>query len=114
MEVRFRPLQPSTLARHVTPGQSPSEEGQDFLEVVESLAGAEQTPGENANSDRNKQEPSQQRNWTKDSASADFTDDVQEDVDDSQGKPSREHTVPAPSKSIPEDKPLGTRIDMTA
>ncbi|MBI4832260.1 MAG: hypothetical protein HY801_12075 [Candidatus Lindowbacteria bacterium] len=41
MEVRFRPLQASTLAGRVNPGQAGAEGGQSFLEVVESVAGAE-------------------------------------------------------------------------
>ena len=110
MEVRFRALRDSTLTRNVSSGQLPAGEGQNFLEVVESVAGAEQTPGENLHSARNKQEQAQKKNRPGASAADDHTGDA------SKGPVTispDDKVLPPHNKVITEDKPLGTRIDMT-
>jgi hypothetical protein len=108
MEVKFRPLQASSLARHVAPGQGPSEDGQSFLEVVENVASAEQAPGENPNSGHDKEKPSRQTNPTGDSASQDRTpESIAATVPQEQAGSPR-------NKTIPEEKYIGAHIDMTA
>ena len=101
MEVRFRPLRASTLARHVPPGQLSSEEGQSFLEVVEDVTGTEQTPGEYPHTNRNKEKPPRNNAWT--------------------GPPARDEEAAAPKQPTASGKetasgenPVGVRIDMTA
>ncbi len=49
MEVNFRPLPPSEAARRAGPGQVPSsDEGQKFMEIIESLTSSENNPDANA------------------------------------------------------------------
>jgi hypothetical protein len=45
MEVNFRPIPPSSAIRRSVPGEIPSsDEGQGFLEIIESLTSAENNP----------------------------------------------------------------------
>lgn len=108
MEVKFRPLQSSTLTRRVSPGQSPPEGGPSFIEVVESLTGTENTPEENANSGRR-----QEAFLRKPPLSSGYAADEQyvEEVPDTGLDKS---ALPPGDKAVPERKPLGKRIDMTA
>lgn len=108
MEVRFRPLRASTLARHVPPGQISSEDGQSFLEVVEDVTGTEQTPGEYPNTNRNKEKPPRNNAWTGPPArDEDATEEREESVSPKQAT--------APGKETASgEKPVGIRIDMTA
>lgn len=110
MEVRFRPLRDSTLTRHVTPGQSPAEDGQNFLEVIENVAGAEQPLGENPNSDRDKEKPPRK---DKDNAKR-VSESGEDNAEDNQEALPHAQPEAAPKKNDPDDdKPLGTHIDMT-
>jgi hypothetical protein len=110
MEVRFRPLQASNLARHVTPGQLPSENGQDFLEVVESLTGSEQLPDENPGSDHNREEryPLRKPPPT-DPAAAERA----ATSEDGEHTAVQSHSGTPRSKIADEEKPVGRHIDMT-
>ena len=108
MEVRFRPLRQSALARRANAGQTESETGQSFMEVVESVTGAENNPEENPNTGR-KQEPPR--------GTSPF-DGGSEPAEESNETDSGECTASSPDKTAdtttPEEKPLGVRIDMTA
>ncbi len=109
MEVRFRPLRDSTLTRHVTPGQSPADEGRNFLEVIENVAGAEQPLGENPNPDRDKEKP---RRRDKDNAKR-VSEAGEDRIEDTREiLPHAQPEVP-PKKNEPDDEPLGTHIDLT-
>jgi hypothetical protein len=45
MEVNFRPMPPSSAIRHSAPGEIPSsDEGEGFLEIIESLTSPENNP----------------------------------------------------------------------
>jgi len=110
MEVRFRALRDSTLNRNVSSGQLPAGEGQSFLEVVESVAGTEQTPGENLHSARNKQEQAQKKNRLGASAADDNTGDASKDPVTISP---HDKVSPPHNKVVTNDEPLGARIDMT-
>jgi hypothetical protein len=108
MEVKFRPLQSSSLTRRVSPGQLPPEGGQSFIEVVESLTGTENNPEENANSGRR-----QEVFLRKPPLSAGYAADEQY-VEEAPETGLDKSTSPPADKNTPEPKPLGIRIDMTA
>jgi hypothetical protein len=78
------------------------------------VAGTEHTPGEHPNSDHSKQEQPRNKSRRHGSTTGGHSDEVQEGVDGTPVLPSRDHTAPIPNKDDPENKPLGTRIDMTA
>ncbi len=104
MEVRFRHLQPSTLARRLTPGQTSSEAGQSFLEVVESVIGSEGALEENPTSGGSKEPPSQEKPQADAFTSPDET--VEESAEQHTSNPEEE--TPAPRVDS-----LGIRIDLT-
>ena len=108
MEVRFRPLSQSALARRAGTGKTGSETGQSFMEVVESVTGAENNPEENPNSGR-KQEPPR---WT--GSLIGGSDPVEERIESGAEQPEASSAEKNADKSSPEGKPLGVRIDMTA
>ena len=103
MEVRFRPLQPSTLARRLSPGKAPSEEAQSFFEVVESLTAASNSPEEYAGSGQ-KEETTKQR---PSNALPHAPSPAEEDL-------KAEKPAAPPTEKSEKDKPLGIRIDVTA
>ena len=104
MEVRFRHLQPSTLARRLTPGQTPSESGQSFLEVVESVTGSEGALEENPTSGGNEESPPQEK------PQADAFTSPEESIAESSGQ----HTSnPEEETPVPKTDFLGIRIDLT-
>ncbi len=107
MEVKFRPLQSSTLTRRVSPGQSPPEGGPSFIEVVESLTGTENNSEENANSGRR-----QETFLRKPPLSTGYAADEQYVEAPATGL--AEPAPPPADKTAPEQKPVGKRIDMTA
>lgn len=111
MEVRFRTLRDSTLKRDASSGQLPNVGTQNFLEVVESMAGAEQTPGEDHRSVRENQKQPQKK-----SGPRAFTanDNVGDTANDSTGLFPPGKILPPHTSVVSEDKPLGARIDMTA
>jgi hypothetical protein len=108
MEVRFRPLPHSALARRVHAGQTGSETGQSFMEVIESVTGAENNPEENPNSGR-KQEPPRPR-----TSLAGGSEPVEESTETGSEEPMASTAEKIADKATPEGKPLGVRIDMTA
>ena len=108
MEVRFRPLPHSSLARRVNAGQSGSETGQSFMEVIESVTGAENNPEENPNSGR-KQEPPRPR-----TSLAGGSEPVEEKTESGSGEPTASPGEKIADRASPEGRPLGGRIDMTA
>jgi len=111
MEVKFRPMSSSTIARQVRPGQASADEGQSFMEVVESLGAAEQALGENPDSDRNQEQPHNP-------LPAGGPDSDAGPEEETPGQPAD----PAPDKSTAmssdgpasQQKPLGVRLDLTA
>ncbi|UCD57424.1 MAG: hypothetical protein JSV16_16745 [Candidatus Hydrogenedentota bacterium] len=107
MEVRFRPLPRSTLARPVRPGQVPSEAGQNFGEVVEGVVGAENSPEKNSGAGRKQETPLWTLPPTSDSEAG---EEVAKEVPE--GDTEKKAPLPA-DKTTPNGKPLGTRIDMT-
>ena len=108
MEVRFRPLPHAALARRVNAGQTGSETGQSFMEVIESVTGAENNPEENPNSG-SKQEPPRQR-----TSPAGGSEPVEESTKTGSDEPTTSAAENAADKANSEGKPLGVRIDMTA
>lgn len=104
MEVQFRHLRSSTLARRLTPGQTSSESGQSFLEVVESVTGSEGALEENPTSGGGEESPPQEKPHADAFASPKET--VEEPVDQQASHPEKE-TPPSRIDS------LGFRIDLT-
>ena len=112
MEVRFRPMPPSALARQVKPGQSPTEDGQSFMEVVESLNASEQTPEQHADEGGSTGEsPSHAHAHT--SASEPIEEAPEED---SAATAAAAPGDPAPHSpgSDSQTKPVGKRLDFLA
>ena len=108
MEIQFRPMQRSTLARRVTPGQASTEEDQSFPEVVESLAGAEQAPEQNPGGGGDRQQPLPQQ-W-----SEPIDSEPSEDTTEQVSEPAPEKPASKSSdKPAPEERPLGVRLDLT-
>ena len=112
MEVRFRPMPPSALARQVKPGQSPTEDGQSFMEVVESLNASEQTPEQHADEGGSTKEPpalaNSHRGASGSAEEASGEDSVETTPDAAQD------TAPHISESAAETKPVGKRLDLLA
>ena len=114
MEVRFRPMQPSTLAREVKSSRSSTEDGESFMEVVESLTSADQTPEQDPDTGGSKQPPP----WSAPHASHGPTESAQnpgeqtipETLEDTPGDPASQ----SPDTTDPDEKPLGARLDLTA
>ena len=105
MDVRFRHLQPSTLARRLTPGQTSSESGQSFLEVVESVTGSEGALEENPTSGGSEESPPQEK------PQADAFTSPEETITES----AEQHTSnPEEETPPPKAGSLGIRIDLTA
>ena len=109
MEVRFRALRDSTLARNVSSGQSPAGEGQNFLEVVESVAGAEQTPGESLHAAYSNQGQAQRKSGRRETAAEEHAGDDSKDP----AALSSHDASPSHNSAVSKDKPLGARIDLT-
>ena len=112
MEIKFRPMPASTLARRVSPGQSPTEDGQSFVEVVDSLTAADQTPEKNADAGGNRRQQPQNRPHAAshepvEDATEMPTDQTPESTADNPNSQSRD-------KTDPKDKSLGARLDLTA
>ena len=104
MEVRFRHLQPSTLARRLTPGQTSSEAGQSFLELVESVIGSEGALEENPTSGGSEELPPQEKRQ------ADALTSPEETIEES----AEQHTSnPEDETPAPRADSLGVRIDLT-
>ena len=108
MEVRFRPLPQSALARRADAGQTGSESGQSFMEVIESVTGAENNPEENPNSGRKQEPPSRT------GAFAGVSGPVEERTEGGAEESTASNAEKNADKAAPEEKPLGVRIDMTA
>lgn len=101
-------MPPSALAQQATPGQAPTEDGQNFMEVIESLAAAEQSPEQNKNAGGNKQQPPPNPLFAGGSEPAEETaEETPQTVHDNLTPPSIE-------KNNPEENPLGVRLDLTA
>jgi hypothetical protein len=112
MEIKFRPLPASTLARQVAPGQAPTEDGQSFVEVVESLTAADQTPEKDANAGRNQEKQPQNPSFG-------GPDESAEDAANTPPGQEPETTIDNPNpqfpdKADPQGKSLGARLDLTA
>ena len=118
MEVRFRPMSPSTIARQVKPGQASADDGQSFIEVVESLAGADEASGENADSGRDREQPSQHGSSSGGPAPSGDPDHAparSEETSENSADPATEESTAASSdKAATEEKPIGARLDLTA
>jgi len=104
MEVRFRHLQPSTLARRLTPGQTSSESGLSFLEVVGSVTGSEGALEENPTSGGSEEATPQEKPQVDAFTSPDET--IEE---------SAEQHFSLPEEETPASKTdsLGIQIDLT-
>ena len=109
MEVRFRPMSASTIARQIRPGQASADEGQSFMEVVESLDAAEQAPGANPDSGRNQEQPHNP-------LPAVGPDSDTEPEEETSGQPADpdKSTAMSSDGSASQQKPLGVRLDLTA
>lgn len=110
MEIKFRPMSPSTLARQLKPGQSPTEDGQSFIEVVESLTATEQTPEKNPGGGGGAKQQQTPQNH---SLGADL-DETQNATEESPQPPPEHSQPPSPKKSDPEENPTGAHLDLTA
>lgn len=112
MEIKFRPMPASTLARRVSPGQSPTEDGQSFVEVVDSLTAADQTPEKNSDAGDNRRQPPQNRPHA---ATHEQAEDAMEMPTDQTLESAGDNPNAQPAdKTDPKDKSLGTRLDLTA
>jgi hypothetical protein len=102
MEVRFRPLQPSTLTHRVAAGQSSSETGPSFVEMIDSLTGAENNPDSNSPPDQQKRPLEGSRpNAGNPRGAENITE------------PPSHKPAASPTNDIPK-APVGSRIDLTA
>ncbi|RJP64079.1 MAG: hypothetical protein C4532_19850 [Candidatus Abyssobacteria bacterium SURF_17] len=102
MEVRFRPLSQSLLARRTAPGQAIPESGLNFLEIVESVTGAENNPEESPNSNSGNRQPLRKAI----SNTARITGEEPSLIEaEKPGSPSTQKKA--------EGKPVGQQIDMT-
>jgi len=108
MEVQFRPLPRSALARRVNSGRSESETGQSFMEVIESVTGAENNPEENPNTGRQQEPPRPTGSFVGGATP------VEESEQGGSVEPTTSNIHETAETSTPEAKPLGVRIDMTA
>lgn len=109
MEVKFRPVPASTLARQATPSRPSGDESQSFTEVVESLSATDHTPEQNPNSRDSKQEPPLNPALEDDSQPAERTNG-----ENRKTIPANSATQKSGEKTEPEEKTLGTRLDLTA
>lgn len=112
MEIRFRPLPPSTLARQKSPGQTPTEDGQSFVEVVESLTAADQTPDKDADAGGNREQQAHNPSLGTGPESAEDAADITAEANPESTPDSSES--PSTDKADLENKPLGTYLDLTA
>lgn len=112
MEIRFRPLPPSTLARKASPGQTPTEDGQSFVEVVESLTAADQTPEKDANAGNNRERRPQNRSLGVDHEP--IEDAMQAPVEEIPESEADNPGLQPAGKPDPQSKSVGTRLDLTA
>ncbi len=111
MEVRFRPMSASTIARQIRPGQASADEGQSFMEVVESLDAAEQAPGANPDSGRNQEQPHNPLP----SVGPDSDTGPEEETPGQPADPAPDKSTAMSSDgSASQQKPLGVRLDLTA
>ena len=100
------------LARRVSPGQSPTEGGQSFVEVVESLTAADQTPEKNADAGGNSRQQPQNRPHA---TTHELVEDAMEMPTDQKPESTADNPQSQSSdKNDPKNKPLGSRIDLTA
>jgi hypothetical protein len=104
MEVNFRPLPPSNTARRAAPGQAPSsDEGQNFMEIIESLTSVENNPDGSEQTEKKKEQPkpAQQKNKIAPPAAESGAEQPGEEAQ-------------PPDQSEPKDKRIGGRLDMLA
>jgi hypothetical protein len=112
MEIRFRPLPASKLARQASPGQAPTEDGQSFVEVVESLTAADQTPEKDANAGGNREQRS--RNRPPGSAHESIENTAEMPTDQKTESAADSPDSQSPDKADPPYEPVGARLDLTA
>ena len=112
MEIKFRPMPASMLARRVSPGQSPTEDGQSFVEVVDSLTAADQTPEKNADAGGNRENQPQNRPHA---APHEPVEDATEMPTDQKTESTADNpNSQSPDKADPKENPVGSRLDLTA
>lgn len=103
MEVNFRPLPPSAATRRVGPNHVPSsDEGQNFLEVIESLTSAENNPQANEQAGGNKEQAKRQQQGEEIAPPGEET-----------GEPTDTQNTPSDQQQ-PGEKKLGTHFDILA
>lgn len=103
MEIKFRPLQPSTLARRATPMRSNPEPEQSFIELVESVSGAE-----------DKSEGSDQSGHQRPAARKVTPREALPAQEESGETSESGYPAPTPYPEKPGEQPPGPRLDITA
>jgi hypothetical protein len=109
-------MSPATITREVKNARSSGEDGQSFIDVVETLTSTDETPEQNAESGGNKQPPPQRSPLT---AGASPEIDTPEQIAEEMPEPESAPDSPKPQSTATadpdvEEKPLGARLDLTA
>jgi len=106
-------MPPSSLARQVKPGQSRTEDGQSFMEVVESLNASEQTPEQHADEGGSTGESPPPHAHAHRSASEPIEEAPEEDSA-ATAAAAPEDPAPHSPGSDAQTKPVGKRLDLLA